>query len=188
LQLCRYYQFTKLHALPWLLILLVTCSAASAAELSDEQKKQQIHILYNEYQHKFPDIEEISPEKVIELMADRANLVLIDTRDDDEMAVSMLPDAITAEDFLQHIDLYKNRFLIAYCTIGYRSGLLADGMIDKGIVIHNLKGGILGWIHAGGAVLHDGKVINRVHVYGRKWDLAPAQYETVKYSIFKQLF
>ena len=40
--------------------------------------------------------------------------------------------------------------MIAYDTVGYRSGLFVEKMRQKGISIANLKGGLLGWLHAGG--------------------------------------
>lgn len=171
-----------------LLVLLFAASSAAVASVTDEEKKQQVYKLYDEYRQKFAQVPEISAEEVLQLRQNNADLLLIDTRDADEMAVSMLPDAVSAEEFLQHLDRYRESLLVAYCTIGYRSGVLATEMIDKGLVIHNLKGGILGWLHAGGKVLHGGKEVHKVHVYGRKWDLAPGRYETVQYSFFKQLF
>lgn len=181
------HRFIQGLVFSWLLLCFVGYPAV-AAELSDGQKKQQISSLYSEYQQEFPAVAVITPEELMQRMNNGDDLVLIDTREEGEMDVSMLPGAVSTEDFHQHFDRYKNSFLVAYCTIGYRSGLLAAEMLDKKIVIHNLEGGILGWIHTGGAVMHEGKISHQVHVYGRKWDLAPAGYETVKYSFFKQLF
>jgi hypothetical protein len=32
----------------------------------------------------------------------------------------------------------------------------------------NLRGGLLAWLHAGGKVYKDGRLVRRVHVYGKK--------------------
>jgi hypothetical protein len=44
----------------------------------------------------------------------------------------------------------------------------------------NLRGGILAWIHAGGKVYKQGKAVNRAHVYGKKWGLAPSAYKSIR--------
>ena len=49
----------------------------------------------------------------------------------------------------------------------------------KGITMVNLKGGLLGWVHAGGPLVRGNLPVRVLHVYGRKWDLAPAGIETV---------
>jgi sodium/bile acid cotransporter 7 len=43
----------------------------------------------------------------------------------------------------------------------------------------NLRGGILSWLHAGGKIYREGRETKSVHVYGRKWDLAPSEYEAL---------
>lgn len=188
MQRCRSHRLVQLFYFLLCLLFSLLTSAALAADLSDEQKKQQVYTLYSEYQQKFPAVEEISPDDVLQLERQGKDLVLIDAREADEMAVSMLPGAISEEELLHHLDRYADSFLVAYCTIGYRSGLFAKAMIDRKVIVHNLKGGILGWLHAGGAVYSDGRIVHRVHVYGSKWDLAPGQFETVRYSFFQQLF
>lgn len=170
------------------LFLVTGVAAAAGSELSDRQKKEKVLTLYGEYQKEFQNVKEITPEKVRQLMQQGEGLILIDTREDDEMTVSMLPGAISVEQFLGNTSIYKERLAVAYCTIGYRSAVLAAELIDNGLVIHNLKGGVLGWIHAGGPVVRDGREVTQVHVYGKKWDLAPQRYETIKFSLIKQLF
>jgi sodium/bile acid cotransporter 7 len=92
----------------------------------------------------------------------------------------MLSGAITDKAFLENPTAYEDYRVIGYCTISYRSGKLAQRLKQRGIHMLNLRGGILAWLHAGGKVYKDGKLANSVHVYGRKWDLAPLAYETVR--------
>jgi sodium/bile acid cotransporter 7 len=56
---------------------------------------------------------------------------------------------------------------------------VAEKLQKQDIRMVNLRGGILAWLHAGGAVYRDGKPVNRVHVFGKKWDLAPLDVESV---------
>jgi len=43
----------------------------------------------------------------------------------------------------------------------------------------NLRGGLLAWVHDGGKVYDRNGETRRIHVYGRKWDLGPKDYEAV---------
>jgi len=75
---------------------------------------------------------------------------------------------------------YKNDYIkIGYCTISYRSGVLARGLNQKGIPIYNLRGGLLAWVHDGGKVYNGSKETHRIHVYGQEWNLGPEGYEAV---------
>jgi len=100
----------------------------------------------------------------------------------------MLPGAIKKEDFLKTPVEFKNKMIIAYCTIGYRSGKFAEEMIDKGLRIYNLKGGVLAWVLEGGKVFDANKESKRVHVYGEKWNHLPEGYESVVFRILERWF
>ncbi len=85
----------------------------------------------------------------------------------------------THREFLKNPDVYKERTVIAYCTISYRSGKFVRKLRKRGIHVINLRGGLLAWLHAGGPVHRDGITVRKVHVYGKTWDLAPSSYETI---------
>lgn len=140
------------------------------------EKKEAAYTMYQKYAKDFLDIRDISSET---LLGD-ANAVFIDVRPPEERDVSMIKGAVSAKDFLEDPGAYANKELVAYCTIGYRSGEFAEAMRKKGIAVKNLQAGILGWLHAGGEIDGpDGKPVRKVHVYGEKWNLAPDGYATV---------
>ena len=148
-----------------------------AASLSDSEKRQRFMAMYAEYRKDFTGVEEINTSAAIKLMGD-PEVVFVDVRDPEEQAVSMIPGAVTSEVFLAAPERYQNQRIIGYCTISYRSGKLAAKMIRRGITIINLKGGLLAWVHAGGTLVRGCKPVKQLHVYGHKWDLAPADIET----------
>lgn len=156
-----------------------TTSVLADEALSDTVKRHKIDEMYVEYKESFPEVEDLSAEEVLRLMG-RTKMVFVDVREPKEQAVSMLPGAITDREFLQNIESYKDHQVIGYCTISYRSGKLARKLQKKGIRMINLRGGILAWIHAGGQVYKDGKPVKKIHVYGKKWDLAPSDYESIR--------
>ena len=151
----------------------------AGAVLSDAEKRQKIEKMSVDYRKTFPEIPDMDPRQAMR-QAEKRKTVFIDVRESEEQQVSMLPDAITDKAYLENPDKYKDHVKIAYCTIAYRSGKFAQKLKDRGITIINMRGGILAWIHDGGKVYDEHGQTKRIHVYGRKWDLAPQEYEAVR--------
>lgn len=112
---------------------------------------------------------------------------LVDVRSAEERSVSILPGAMSVEAFDVRIQTETPSQIVAYCTIGLRSGQWVDKARGRGLPALNLTGGILGWTHIGG-VLHEpnrvrGKRRNqqtrRVHVESEYWNIAAQGYEPV---------
>ncbi len=157
---------------------LMIAPTGCSEELTDEQKLERINELYEKYKRSFPDVPDVSIKELI-AMREEKDIVLVDRRKKKEQEVSMLPGALTAREFEENIERYRDKTIVAYCTIGSRSGHYARDLIEKGFTVYNLRGSILAWIHAGQKLVSDGKETRRVHVYGRRWDLAPKDYEAV---------
>ncbi len=145
---------------------------------SDRGRLRQVMRMYRRYRRAFPGIAEISAEAALELTAGGL-VVFVDIRDPAEQGVSMLPGAITGEELLADPERFADRPLVAYCTVGYRSGKFVQRYRDRFSRLQNLEGGILAWLHAGGQVYHRNLPTRRVHVYGERWTLQPAEYEPV---------
>lgn len=128
----------------------------------------------------YPDVPTISAPSLMQALPS-ADVLLVDVRSEAERAVSTLPGAITAEEFEARMDEYgqSGRTLVAYCTIGARSSAYARTMRRRGIDMINLEGSVLAWTHAGGTLTAGNVPTKRLHVFGRRWDLAADGYETV---------
>ena len=161
------------------LIAFLAEATAKDESLSDCDRLLKVESMYAKYKRSFPEVSDISAQQALRLMQE-ARIIFVDVRKPEEQEVSMLPGAITDKAFLENPAAYTNYRVIGYCTISYRSGKLAQRLKKKGIYMLNLRGGILAWLHAGGKVYKDGKLVNSLHVYGRKWDLAPSAYETFR--------
>jgi sodium/bile acid cotransporter 7 len=159
-------------------VCFVTVSPGWSGELTDEQKRKRIDELYARYKRSFPDVPDLTAEELI-AMRERPDIVLVDRREREEQEVSMLPGAVTSEEFERKFEEYKDKTIVVYCTIGSRSGHYAKRLIRDGMRAYNLKGSILAWTHAGQKLITEGKETRRVHVYGRRWNLAPKGYEAV---------
>lgn len=146
--------------------------------LTDAARRHRVEAMYGDYKKSFPQVNDIPAERALELVKE-AKVLFVDVREPREQEVSMLPGAITDKQFLDNPEAYQDYLIIGYCTISYRSGKLAQKLEKKGIRMLNLQGGILAWLHAGGEVYKNSSPVKRVHVYGKKWDLAPLAYSSV---------
>jgi rhodanese-related sulfurtransferase len=114
------------------------------------------------------------------------NLVLLDIRQPEEQAVSMLPHAMTPKEFAEKVrkGIPKAKRIVVYCTIGYRSGKYAMELAGQGIRAENLEGGVLAWSHVGGPfeVRNDAGLATptrRVHVFDKGWNFLHPDYQAV---------
>ena len=147
-----------------------------AENLSDDQKLARVFEMYNEDKKNFPEVKDISPLEAMEQYKN-GQVIFVDTRGWGERRISMLPGAIKKKDFLKDPSIYEDRKVVAYCTIGYRSGEFAVEMSEKGTPVYNLQGGILAWILEGGKIYNKKGETRRVHVYKKKWNYAPEGYD-----------
>ena len=170
------YNVTALVAL--LIIFWITSFHILPESIADTRKRGKIEKLYMHYQKKFPEVQDVSPRKAIELTS-TGKVVFIDVRETKEQSVSQLSGAITADFYLENQQRYSNYIKIAYCTIGYRSGIFAQESGQRGIPIYNLRGGVLAWVHDGGKVYKGTGETKRIHVYSKEWDLVPDNFEAV---------
>lgn len=157
---------------------------------AEEQRRNKLERVYQMYaQYKtdnFPQVEDISVGEAMQL-ASEGRVQFIDTRTQQEMAVSMLPGAISHRQFLDNRQHTPSKVIVVYCTISYRSGVLAKEMKSDGVRVKNLKGGLLAWMLEGGRMYAGNRPVYRVHVYGTEWDLAPSPYETVTFGFWQRL-
>jgi sodium/bile acid cotransporter 7 len=170
------YRASALVAL--LTILGITHFLILPESVADTRNRLKIETLYMQYQKEFPETQEVTPRTAIEL-ANTGKVVFIDVREPEEQSVSRLPGAITVDGYLADPEKYDDYIKIGYCTIGYRSGIFAQELGQRGIPIYNLRGGMLAWVHDGGKVYNGSGATKRIHVYGEKWNLAPDNYEAI---------
>ncbi|MBH0231091.1 rhodanese-like domain-containing protein [Halobacillus yeomjeoni] len=94
-------------------------------------------------------IEEISPEKVEEMIENEENFTVIDVREDEEVAEGMVPTAkhIPLGNIPDEIDqLSKDEQYVMICRSGRRSMKAAEFMKEKGFThVKNMDGGMLNW-------------------------------------------
>ena len=125
----------------------------------------------------------VDAAEIRELQSDErlsGSFVIVDARSKAESDVSIIPGAITKTHFEQTAAQHEGKIIIAYCTIGFRSGLLVRSLKRKGFNAWNYRGSILDWCKNGlPLTTHDGEARQRVHTYSR-WLSVPQEYIAVR--------
>lgn len=123
---------------------------------------------------KFPDVKHIDTVAVKDLIAKEASVQIIDVREPDEFGTSHIPGAInvppeTPDDEL----LAKVRAdgpVIVYCSVGWRSSILARRLQSAGRTnVSNYAGSIFAWANAEQPLQSEAGTARTVHPYDRHW-------------------
>ncbi|MCO8125342.1 rhodanese-like domain-containing protein [Stieleria sp. TO1_6] len=109
----------------------------------------------------------------------RSCFQLVDVRSHAEQAVSMIPGAITAEQYESAPQRHQAQTIVPYCTIGGRSYLYARRLVASGIDAKNYRDSVIGWCrHELPLVTPEGVPTRAVHPYWRVFTV-PSSY-TIK--------
>lgn len=152
--------------------------ASCLVPADDPGRLARIEAMTASYDTRFPGVPEVGAAELRDRLERGEPLVLVDVRSEEERRVSTLPGAVRSEDVEAHPERFAGQKLVAYCTIGERSGWWALKEREAGLDVANLRGSVLAWTHAGGPLVDpDGRPTKRVHVYGWRWDLARTDYQ-----------
>ncbi|MBA2585469.1 MAG: rhodanese-like domain-containing protein [Chthoniobacterales bacterium] len=125
---------------------------------------------------KFPNVRWISTEQLASWLADhsRQEPVLLDVRTEAEWNVSHLPGArrvdpgTSAKPALAGVA--KDRPIVTYCAVGYRSGAMASTLRRAGYSdVRNLEGSIFQWANEHRPLVRDGEPASQVHPFSTLW-------------------
>jgi sodium/bile acid cotransporter 7 len=177
--------YSTLSALVCLSLLVAICLADT--QQTDADRKKAVYAMYAIYKKSFQNVADISPLKALAL-SHQGKVIFVDVRKPEEMKISMLPGAISLATFLSDPSRYTGKTIVGYCTISFRSGKIAKALATEGVTMLNLKGGLLAWTHEGGKVYGPNGETYRLHVFGKKWDLAPVGYTTTTFRWWKRIF
>ncbi len=158
------------------------CASVMALSACDRgpgpTRAERIAGAYGDYARRHPAVPTVT---LTGLDAARAAgpVILVDVREPREQAVSVIPGSVTLGEFDRR-DRATSATVIAYCTVGWRSGDVVTRLRREGVNAVNLEGSILAWVNDGRPVVApDGTTTTRVHVYGPEWNWVPPGYEAV---------
>ncbi len=124
----------------------------------------------------FPDVPRITTDELAAWLNDRSRPapMLLDVRTRAEFEVSHLAGAKHVEPgaAASVVRESKDRAIVTYCSVGYRSGAFAKKLRAAGFTnVVNLEGSIFRWANEGRQVVRDGGSVDKVHPYNGTWGL-----------------
>lgn len=124
---------------------------------------------------RFPDVRQLQVDELatrLQAASPEGRPLLIDTRAEEEYAVSHLPGAIRAQgdEVLEVARSAGDRPIVVYCAVGFRSSKAAKTLMAAGFDdVANLEGSIFEWANSGQPVVRGEVEVNEVHPYDEKW-------------------
>lgn len=151
----------------WLNIMLLSFlqSLMACGQQTYDQKLQSL------YKNTVPLIQ---PHEVKQKL-NQQDVVILDTRSAKEYSVSHLPNAKFIDydrfDISQLEDVSKDREVVVYCSVGYRSEKIGEKLQEAGFKnVSNMYGGIFQWKNADFEVINqEGEITDSVHTYNKRW-------------------
>lgn len=124
----------------------------------------------------FPSVAQLSTQELAEWLSRGKEQwpLILDARAPEEYAVSHLPGAILtpteeeAREKLRNVD--QTRTIVVYCSVGYRSSLLAERLGELGYKnVFSLEGSIFQWANEGRSLFRGTEKVRAVHPYDDQW-------------------
>ncbi|WOD39410.1 rhodanese-like domain-containing protein [Nodosilinea sp. E11] len=127
-------------------------------------------------QRTFPDVPTVPPAGLADWLSQNSGPapILLDGRRDDEFAVSHLPGAYSAPNIetALALDLERDRPIVVYCSVGYRSARLAAQLQAAGYSqVYNLLGSAFQWANQGRSLVSQAQPVATVHPFNPVWGL-----------------
>ena len=124
----------------------------------------------------FPDVRRITTAELDAWLKDRTRPapLLLDVRTRAEFDVSHLERATHVEPDAapSAVRAPKDRPIVTYCSVGYRSGAFAKKLGEAGFTnVANLDGSIFRWANEDRPVMRDRQRVKEVHPYNGTWGL-----------------
>ncbi len=122
----------------------------------------------------FPGVEQLQAAELNDwLESGEAPPLLLDVREEAEYQVSHLRGAVRVDPGAEPVlpeSITKDTPIVAYCSVGYRSSIVAERLMAQGYTrVRNLEGSIFEWANRGLPVVRDGQEVRQVHPYDPKW-------------------
>lgn len=125
---------------------------------------------------RFPEVPQVSTAELSEWLNTPGSVrpLLLDARTKEEWGVSHLLGALLAASEDQALaglqGVEKDRLIVVYCSVGYRSAALAQQLISRGFTkVYNLEGSIFAWANEGRPVFRGEREVRQVHPYNKVW-------------------
>ncbi len=124
----------------------------------------------------FPDVPRMDTSELAAALNDlkQPKPLLLDVRTQAEFDISHLAGATRVEPGadVTTLALSKDKPIVTYCSVGYRSAALAKKLRDGGYTnVTNLEGSIFRWANENRPLVHDSQPTDKVHPYNGVWGM-----------------
>lgn len=123
----------------------------------------------------FPDIRQMTTNDLANILDDDAKeVMLLDVREADEIAVSHLLGAVRVGSAQEAAALIRSApqhtIIVAYCSVGYRSAELVSELQQfSARTVYNLNGSLFRWANEDRAVYRGTERVTTVHPFSDRW-------------------
>lgn len=162
----------------WLIILFILSTSFTVwgfwkrdtqEEISAEEYTKIMNKMATAY-----DAPQIKADELIKLQREK-RILLLDAREKAEFDISHLPYAknIGFNDLKIDVlekEIGNDQVVVVYCSVGYRSGKVAEQLKRRGFKAYNLYGGIFDWANTGRELVdREGRQTKKIHSYNKEW-------------------
>ena len=149
-----------------------------------------LYLIVKYLRRQFPDVPNISVDELKRKIDSDADVLIIDSRTEEEYNVSFIPTAkllpykssqTEVEDFLRENEVERRDSVVCYCSLGYRSSVLAgrirEYQPDLQVEVYNLEGSIFKWVNSNLSVVNpSGDTVQCAHPFSYMWGLLALKY------------
>lgn len=152
-----------------LIVFVATASPAFCQNIGWRLVNAKIH-------REFPDVPRMQTSELAEELNNSKKIkpLLLDVRTKAEFAVSHLAGSTRIEPGadVTNLALPKDRPIVTYCSVGYRSAAMAKKLRAAGYAhVTNLEGSIFRWANENRPLVHDNQPTDKVHPYNELWGM-----------------
>jgi rhodanese-related sulfurtransferase len=131
----------------------------------------------SDIRNRYPDVKQLQTTELQSRLTnpDSEPIILIDARAKEEFHVSHISGAknipYNSKDPLKHlINIKPENPIVVYCSVGYRSSILASKLQTLGFIeVYNLEGSIFKWANEGRPIVQGQTRVHKVHPYDTHW-------------------
>ncbi|MFQ5685704.1 MAG: rhodanese-like domain-containing protein [Candidatus Scalindua sp.] len=162
-----------------LFILIVMFAVTGIVTMSGCSRNQETLTwteVIRDIRNKYPDVRQLRTDELYSWLTgpESESVILIDSRAKEEFRVSHITGARNIpydRDPLKHLtDIKPDSPIVVYCSVGYRSSILAKKLQDMCFTkVYNLEGSIFKWANEDKPLVQNQTTVYKVHPYNAHW-------------------
>jgi rhodanese-related sulfurtransferase len=126
--------------------------------------------------NEFPDVRHTPTDELNSWLTDSKGgpVILVDAREKEEFQVSHIPGArhipYNENPLNSLMNLNQDSLIVVYCSVGYRSSILAKKLQGLGFTrVYNLEGSIFKWANEERPLVQNRNMVQKVHPHSPYW-------------------